>query len=53
MAHTGDMHRPNPSHCVGMKAMAVDLIHGWCGLTEDDKAYVREQSKDLDPDLRP
>jgi uncharacterized protein len=53
MAHTGDMHRPDPSRCVGMKAMAEDLIHGWCGLTEDDKAYVREHSKDLDPDLRP
>lgn len=52
MAHTGDMHRPNPSHCVRTKAMAEDLIHGWCRLTEDDKAYLREQSKDLDPALR-
>ena len=50
---TGDMHRPDPAHCLEMKAMAEDLIHGWCRLSEADKAYVREQSKKVDPDLRP
>jgi len=29
------------------------VICGWCALGEEDKAYVREQVKELDPELRP
>lgn len=52
-ARAGDMHRAAPSYCVETKAMAEDLIHGWGRLSEEDQAYVKDQSKKMDPDLRP
>lgn len=52
MAHTGDMHRPDPLFCHETQTVCDDLIHGWCVLSEEDKAYARVQIEKLDPELR-
>jgi uncharacterized protein len=53
LARSGDMQRPDPLFCREMKTVCEDVIRGLCALGEEDKAYVREQAKELDPELRP
>ena len=52
-ACTGDMHRPDPLFCHETKTVCDDLIHGWCTLSEEDKAYVQKQVEELGSELRP
>jgi uncharacterized protein len=53
LAHSGDMHRPDPLFCREAKTVCEDVICGWCALSDGDRAYVREQTQKLDPELRP
>ena len=53
LARSGDMHQPDPDVCREMQTVCEDVICGWCALGEEDRAYVREQVKELDPELRP
>ena len=48
LARSGDMHRPDPLFCREMQTVCEDLIAGWCRLTEDEQAYVRAQTAEMD-----
>jgi uncharacterized protein len=50
-ASTGDMHQPDPLYCQEIKTICEDLIHGWCGLHEADKDWLRNRVRDQAPDL--
>jgi len=53
LARSGDMHRPDPDVCREMQTVCEDVICGWCALGEEDRAYVREQVKELENELQP
>ena len=53
LARTGDMHWPDPLFCHEMRTLGEDLVAGWCALGEEDKAYAREQSEQMDRDRDP
>jgi uncharacterized protein len=48
-AHTGDMHRPEPLDCLERKAMFEGIIHVWCELDEEDRKYLQDVLKDVEP----
>ena len=45
-AHTGDMRQPDTLDCTEKKAMFEGLIHVYCQLDDEDKAYVKDLLKD-------
>jgi len=53
LARSGDMHRPDPDVCREMQTVCEDVICAWCAMSDEDKAYVREQVAELDFELRP
>ena len=53
LARSGDMHRPDPLFCREVKTVCEDVVCGWCALGEEDRAYVREQVKELENELQP
>ena len=52
LARSGDMLRPDPEVCRGMKTVCEDVVRGWCALSDEDKAYVREQTEKLGDEPR-
>ena len=50
---TGDMRRPDPLFCREMRTLQEDLIAGWCQLTDEERAYAREQIGKMNTGLRP
>lgn len=44
LARTGDASRPAPFFCREMRTVCEDLIQGWCRLSDEDRAYVRQQA---------
>ena len=53
LARSGDMRRPDPLFCDETKTVCEDVIHGWLRLSDDDRAYVREQAAQPDDTPRP
>lgn len=49
---TGDMHRPDPLFCQEVRTLQEDLIAGWCRLSDEERAYAREQFEKMNRDLR-
>jgi uncharacterized protein len=48
-ARSGDMRRPDPLFCAESRTLSEDLVAGWCGLSDGDRAYAREQIEKADP----
>jgi uncharacterized protein len=44
LARSGDMHSPDPEVCREVKTVCEDVICAWCALSDEDRAYVREQT---------
>lgn len=42
---TGNMHRPDPLFCEETRTLSEDLIAGWCRLSDEDRAYVRQKTE--------
>jgi uncharacterized protein len=51
-ARTGDMQHPDPEACREMQTVCEDVICGWCALSDEERAYVREQAKELEDEPR-
>ena len=52
LACTGDMQRPDSLFCDEMRTVCEDVICGWCALSDEERAYVREQAKELEDEPR-
>jgi len=50
---TGDMRRPDPLFCQEVRTLQEDLIAGWCRLSDEERAYAREQAEKMNRDLHP
>jgi uncharacterized protein len=53
LARTGDLRRPDPLFCHETTIVCEDLIAGWCGLSDEDRDYVRAQTAGPALEARP
>ncbi len=49
LGRTGDMHRADPLFCEQTRTLFEDIVAGWCRLSDDDRAYVRDMIERAKP----
>jgi uncharacterized protein len=50
LGRTGEMHRADPLFCEQTRALFEDVVAGWCRLSDEDRAYVRDMIAQAGPD---